>query len=112
MNHAHDDRCLARPFKPPIGADDHAVMLENRCQTCIARIALADRVRGDEAERSAGANQSEGSAEEMRDEVGVAVRAFVKRLQPRQITCSICPDDAVLTREWRITNDGVEAAIF
>ena len=50
-----------------------------------ARVALADRVGGDQPEGTALAQQTEGAAEEMRDEVGVAVRALVQRLQPVRI---------------------------
>ena len=55
-------------------------MLADPAQARCARVALGDRVRRDQAERAALAQQVECAAEEVRDEVGVAVTAFVDRL--------------------------------
>ena len=52
------------------------------CEPCRARIALSDRIRRNQPECAAFAQQPKGAAEEMCDKIGVAMRAFMQHLQP------------------------------
>src|SRR5262249_54402083 len=80
-------------------------------QTRCARVALADGVGGDQAEDPAPAKQVESVAEEMRDQIGIAMRPFMQPLQPWQITLGVAGDNHVLASEGWIADDGVEARI-
>src|SRR5262249_30296848 len=80
--HAHDHRGLARPLEPLAGCVDGAAVRANRAKAGRARVALADRVRCDQAESAIVPDQGERAAEEMGDEVGVAVRFGMDYLEP------------------------------
>ena len=62
----------------------------NPPQPGVASVALPDGVRGDEAESAVAAQEMEGAAEEVGDEVGVAVALLVQRLQPIEIAARGC----------------------
>lgn len=48
----------------------------------------------------------------MGDEVGIAVRPFVDRLEPVEIAFGIARDDAVLAGEGRVPHDRIEARVL
>src|SRR5687767_6633281 len=75
VDNAYHHGCLARPFQPPDRASDGPTFGDDRCKPGLARVALADRVRGNQPKDAAGLQQPESAAEEMCDDVGVAVRA-------------------------------------
>ena len=72
---------------------------------------MADGVHGDEPEHTALSQQTKGAAEEMRDQIGIAMRAFMDGLQPREVVLHAPSDDPVFARERRIADDGVEPTI-
>ena len=75
-----DDGGFARPFVAAAGGVDRATSLADRPQAGGARVALADRIGGEQAEAAAVAQQSVSAAEEMRDEIGIACAP----------SCSVC----------------------
>ena len=112
VNDAHDDRGLSRPFVAAAGVVDRPAVGADPAQAGRSRVALADRVRGDQAEESPGSQQVERPAEEVGHEVGVAVRFLVDRLQPVEVAVAVAIDERVLARERRIADDRIEAAGF
>jgi hypothetical protein len=110
MDDADHHRRLARPFEPPPGAHNRAALNEDRRKSRGARVALADRVGGDQAEDTTFAQQTKCSAKEMRDDIGIAMRSLMQRLQPGQIVPSLASDDRVFAGDGRVADDRVEAA--
>jgi hypothetical protein len=48
----------------------------------------------------------------MSDEIGIAMRALMQRLQPGQIILSVAGNDRVLACKGWIANDRIEAAVL
>ncbi len=72
---------------------------------------MADSVRGDKPEHTALPQQAKRAAEEMRHQIGIAMRALVERLQPREVVLHTAGDNRVLPGKRRIPHNGVEPAI-
>ena len=110
MHDGHHHRRLPRPDQPPGRVRDCSARRDHRPQPALPRIALTNCVGRDQSQATARPQQREGSAEEMRHQIGVAVSTLMQRLQPVQIMRAVAVDQRVLPREWRIANDRVEAA--
>src|ERR1051325_9661301 len=76
VNNGHNDGGAPRPLHPLPRLVDRSTVFADPAQAGAARIALRDRVRGDETERSAAPRQIERAPEELGDQIGVAVRLF------------------------------------
>ncbi len=79
VDDADHDRREAGPLDALARGVDLAAVLTDPAQPGRARVALGDRVRGDQAEGAALAQQVERAPEEVGDEVGVAVALLVQR---------------------------------
>src|SRR5205085_5450396 len=77
-----------------------------------ARVALGDGVGGDEPERSAAAQEIECTPEEMRGQVGIAVRLVVQYLQPLDEAVPVGFGDGVLPGERRIAHKRIEPRVL
>ena len=98
VDHAHDHRRLARPFEPLASRVDRAAVVADPAQAGRARVTLADRVRGDQTEGALGSNEVESTAEEVGDQVGVAVRFGMNGLEPVGIALGVTFGHRVLAR--------------
>ena len=74
MNHADDHRRLPRPLVRGAGRNRSCRRACRSSAGQCAGVALGDRVRGDQPEGAAASQQVERPAEEVGDQVGVAVR--------------------------------------
>src|SRR4051812_41630341 len=78
MDDADDDRRDAGPFVAACRLEDRAAALHDGLKACAPGVALGDRVGGDEAEGSSGAEEIEGASEEEGDDVGESGRRGVQ----------------------------------
>ncbi len=92
VNNRDDDGRLSRPFVATARGVDRAAGLADRPQAGGAGVALADRVGGEEAEAAAVAQQPVSAAKEMRDDVGIAVRARMQGLEPIEVVLGVDRD--------------------
>ena len=70
---ADDHRGDSRPARPGDGAIDRTTVGADPPEPRRPRVSLADRIGRDQAEGAAAAEQVEGSAVEVRDQITVAV---------------------------------------
>src|SRR5262249_16793298 len=80
--HAHHYRRCAGPFDASSGSEDIPSVSADPTETSRASVPLGDGVGGDQAEGPALAQPIEGTAEEMSDEVGIAMALLVRLFQP------------------------------
>ena len=111
MDYADDHGREPRPLLAPGRFVERAVVFADPAQTGRARVALADSVRGDQAECPLAPQKVERAAEEVGHEIGVAVRLLVDRLQPVRITGREPGRERVLARERRVTHERIEAPV-
>ena len=74
-----------------------------------ASVSLADGVGGDQSIGTTWTKQAECAAKEMRDKIGITVRALMQGLQPGHIILPVSRTDRILASERRIADDRVEA---
>lgn len=112
MNDTDDDGGHAGPLIALAGRVDRAAVRADPTQAGRTRVALPDRVSGDQAETTVGSQQVERAAEKVGYQVGVAVRLVVNRLQPVEIAVAIAGDERVLARKRRVADDAIETGGF
>lgn len=108
MNNRNHHRRQAGPFHPPAGVVDRAAVGADPAEAGATRIPLGDGVGGDEAEGAPRPQEVERAAEEVGDEVGVAVGFFVEDFEPVEVSGPVAIADGVLPGERRIADDEVE----
>ena len=87
-------------------------MFADPAQAGRARVALADGVRGDQAEGPLVPQQVESTAKEVGHKIGVAVRVLVDRLEPVGITGRMPNRERVLARERRVAHKRIKPRIL
>ena len=73
-------------------------------QAGAAGVALGDGVGGDQPQRAAGPQQIEAAAEEVGNQIGIAVAFEVELLEPVEDGGGATFSDGVLAGEWRVTH--------
>ena len=112
VNHADDHGGQPRPLLASGRCEDVPTVLTDPAQPGTSRVALSDRVRGDQAEGPLFPQQVKRPTEEVRDEVRVAVRLVVKGLEPVEIAVAVAVDERVLARERRVPHERIEPRIL
>jgi len=77
VDYRNDDSSFARPYEASNSTPDGTARVQDCCKACCSRVTLSNCVRGDKAEAAVGAQQHKGAAEEMRNEVSIAVRTLM-----------------------------------
>src|SRR5690348_6298657 len=109
MHDAHHHRCRTTgPSHALAGGVDLTAVRTDPPQPGRAGVALTDRVRRDQPERAVGAQEVKPAAEEVGDEISVAVAVGVRLLQPVRIALDVGLAQRVLARERRVPDDRVE----
>ena len=114
MDNADDHGRLSRPLRTRrVASIDRAAVLADPAKPGRSRVALADRVRGDQAEGALVAEQVERTAEEVGDEIGDC------RATPRESACSQsrydsseCSLRCSCPQERRIADERIEPRIL
>ena len=112
VDHADHDGGLSGPFVAAAGGVDRAAVRADPAQAGRSRVALGDRVGGDQAERPPCRSSVNARRKKWATRSAVAVRLGVDRLEPIEIAVGVAVDDRVLAGERRVADDRIEARIL
>lgn len=110
MHHANYNRRLSGPFHATQRGVNRAAVRADPAQSRRSRVALRNRVGGDQPEGAFWAQEIERAAIEMGNQVTVAVRVGMTVQQPCEVAVSAHAGNFAPSHERRIADDAIEPA--